>query len=137
MNINLINGDLDFDTHIGDFVIERDYINKIDRRREILKNIIRERLKTNFDDIYNYPEYGANIQQFIGQGLDNNLKEKIKNQTITALTYDNLLGVGDIETHLSILENILYFRMFIINIFEEPLSIGFTYNINGEYTIDY
>jgi len=137
MNINLINGDLDFDTHIGDFVIERDYINKIDRRREILKNIIRERLKTNFDDIYKYPEYGANIQQFIGQGLDNNLKEKIKNQTITALTYDNLLGVGDIETHLSILENILYFRMFIINIFEEPLSIGFTYNINGEYTIDY
>lgn len=137
MNINLINCDLDFDTNIGDFVIERDFINKIDRRREILKNIIKERLKTSFDDIYNYPEYGANIQQFIGQGLNNNLKEKIKGQTIRSLTYDGLLGIGDIETHLTILENILYFRMFIINIFEEPIAIGFTYNINGEYTIDY
>lgn len=137
MNINLITCDLNFDTHIGDFVIERDFIQKIDRRREILKNIIKERLKTNFDDIYNYPNYGANIQQFIGQGLDNNLKDKIRSQTIRSLTYDGLLNRNDIEAHLNIIGNILYFIMFIINIFEEPLSIGFTYNVNGEYTIDY
>lgn len=136
MNINSINLDFNFNSDFGDFIFESDYIQVIDRKKEILKNIIVERLKTNFEDIFKYPYYGANIEKYIGQGITPDLVAEIKEKTVNSLIFDNLLELTDINAYTFVKEGILYFRLYINNLFSDPLSVGFTAG-KGDFRIDY
>ena len=75
--------DLKVDPLYGDFELDNNDIKLIKKPIDILKDTVIERYKTNIGDFRLNMAYGANLDRYIGQGIDTNLVENI----ITSFRY--------------------------------------------------
>lgn len=86
--------DFSISGHFGDFDIENGDIRMISSKEEILKNAIISRIKNNHGD--SYIPFGANLISFIGQAINQNLVDRIKDRIINALTSDGLIRKSEL-----------------------------------------
>lgn len=89
--------DLTFNADYGDLEIIGNDLSKTNKNINILKNVVRERVKTSFGDFMLDETYGANIAAYLGRGVDNVLKEDIVTSIRYCLTYDGLLNNNEIN----------------------------------------
>lgn len=131
-----IERELDFNADYGDFVFENDDIVLINNRRKICTNIAVERLKSAYSSVFASPGYGAaDLESFIGSGIDTVLVEQIESAIINCLTFDNFLSPDSIKVLFKIdaPNRALFVRVLISKITEEDLLIGFSLQ-NGDLT---
>ena len=124
----IVNG-RNFEISNNDIVTERNQL-------VILKNVIIERYKTNFNDFILKPNYGANLDRFIGKGMDKDMIENIVFSLKKSLTYDNFINVNDIEIIPIVLPNMLRIFTYITTP-NDTLSIESKYDYSeGVFEID-
>ena len=124
------------DSNYGDFEISNNDIVTERNQLVILKNVIIERYKTNFNDFILKPNYGANLDRFIGKGMDKDMIENIVFSLKKSLTYDNFINVNDIEIIPIVLPNMLRIFTYITTP-NDTLSIESKYDYSeGVFEID-
>lgn len=112
MLINNNTKDILIDPQYGDFIINTDV--KYVRGKTVLLNTILERLNTNHGDFRLEPDSGADLERFIGAGIDSKLISNMKLSIQYSLTRDNLISSSDIEIlALQVSNNNVIFRIIV------------------------
>lgn len=132
---NTITKDLKVDSNYGDLELVNNDLKTETRRLFLLKNTIIERYKTNINDFKLNASYGANLDRFIGRGIDNRLVENIITSFKFCLTYDNFIDSTLLEILPVVVNNTVKLYTY-INIGNETISIETTYDLTeGVFTI--
>ena len=97
--------DFKVDSNFGDFEIENNDLKVTRNAVEIMRDTVIERYKTNFQDFVLNPNYGANLQRFLGSGIDNNLSDSLVASFKYSLTYDGFLALNELRIIPIILGN--------------------------------
>ena len=133
--LSLISSDLDFDNSYGDMVLVGDQVHIPNSKNRILKQGVIDRVKSNFN---NYPlngSFGANLDSYIGKGLDQNKVASIESAIRVSLTNDSFLSSSAIEIYSIILKNDLYIRIYILTPENTRITVAVT-SVQGDLTID-
>ncbi len=130
-----INRDIKLDSNYGDFEINGGDLVFVQNKIEILKNVIIERFKTNNNDFKLNPNYGADLERYIGKGVDHKVKESIETSFRYALTYDGLLDSDEIDIVIIQLQNILKIYIYVRVEDEQVRVVEATYN-QEEFSFD-
>lgn len=125
-----VTSDIKIDSQYGDIEIYGGDLVLTKRNKEILKHTIIDRFKTSFNDYLLFPDYGANLEVFIGRGIDNKLAEDLHTAFRYALTYDNFIENSELEILPIILNNSIKMYTY-INTETEDVSIVATYDKEG------
>lgn len=122
--------DIKIDSLYGDIEIYGGDIVLSKKRKEILINTVIDRYKTSFNDYLLLPNYGANLDIFIGRGIDNKLIEDIKTTFRYALTYDNFVDNTELEIIAVKIDNTIEIHTYITTD-QEEVAITATYSREG------
>lgn len=122
--------DTEFNSEYGDVVLVNDDFALVNNRKIFLTNYIQEKLKTNLGEIFNLPEYGADIGFYIGRGINQSIIDDIRTSISKALTKENILQLGDFTVYILAKENELYIRV-VIETSSTTLSVGLNANKEG------
>lgn len=132
---NNIKSDIKVNSEYGDFEILGGDLVLSKNSKEISKNLIIERFKTNLNDFQLNPTYGANLDEYLGRGISNKLIEEIVTRLRFTLTYDNFFNNSDIEILPIVLDkNSIQIRVYLVTNEDEAL-VSVTYN-EGEFSFD-
>lgn len=115
--------DIRFNPAYGDIEISEKDINVSFNTSEIALQRILVALKTNFKDYELSPYYGADIDKFIGQGIDKKLAEDIKKTIERTVLDENILDTRQINIPYIIRKNSIEFRIIIPN--KESISLSY------------
>lgn len=109
--------DLEFSSEYGDFNFEQGDFYIFNNIKTYLRNIAMFKLKTNYKDIFNQPDEGANLDSYIGKGFDNLSVSNIKEKISLVFSEDNFLKNYPIDIyHIILNTNSLYLRIvFLVN----------------------
>lgn len=125
-----VTSDIKIDSQYGDIEIYGGDIILTKKNKEILKHTIIDRFKTSFNDYVLFPNYGANLEVFIGRGIDSKLAEDLKTAFRYALTYDNFIENSELDILPIILGDSIKMYTY-ITIEEDEIAIEATYNKEG------
>ena len=125
--------DLKIDPLDGDFEIENNDLKLVKRPVDILRDTVIERYKTNIGDFKLNMSYGANLDRYIGQGIDTNLIENIVTSFRYCLTYDNFIESSTLDIIPIVMNNDLKLYTY-IETGTDKISIE-TYYKEGEFEI--
>lgn len=89
--------DLKIDSQYGDFSITNNDLVCTRNNLDNLKDVVIERYKTNAKDFLLVPTYGANLERFIGKGIDQSLINNIVTNLKYSLTYDKFVNLNELE----------------------------------------
>ena len=128
--------DFYFDNDFGDMTIINDQVYIPKSTNKILKQVITDRIKSAINDYFYMPLYAANLDKYIGTGIDKDTIPDIENSIIVSLTGDNFLSKNSINIYSNIINNITYIRIFITTQDNTQLNIGITSTGPGDLTID-
>jgi len=132
---NSIKSDIKINSEYGDVEILGGDLVLSKTNKEIAKNVIIERFKTNLNDFQLNPNYGANLDEYLGRGISNKLVEEIVTRLRFTLTYDNYFLNSEIELLPVILDNNgIQIMLYLANNENEPM-VSVTYN-EGEFSFD-
>lgn len=127
LKINSFYGDLDFLD--GDLSLTNSNI-------EILKDVVTERLKTNFNDFILNPTYGANLDGYLGKGIDNALIKELKFSIKRCLTFDGFISSDNLDVLEIELENSLKILLY-VSANEGDIMIETNYDYEqGSFTVE-
>lgn len=130
------NLDISFNTDVGDFDIVNDEIPLINSKRKYILSYAREVLKTNKNDIFYLPTFGASLFDFIGKGIDESLVKEIKLRVIDSLVEFGVVTRDMLDVYTGVLSNTLYINIKYINMGEDDFSTSITVTNQGEITIE-
>lgn len=122
LKINPLFGD--FEINGNDIVINR-------QSKSILRDTIIERFKTNFNDFVLNPNYGANLERFLGRGISSPLVQEIITSFRYSLTYDNFVSNGELDIVPVVIDNIVRLYVYIIINNKEELILQVFYQDGG------
>lgn len=130
-----VSTDLKIDSNYGDFEIVNNDLVMFRKSKDILRNTVIERYKTNFNDIVIDPYYGANLDKYIGKGISKPLIEQITNSMKVCLTYDGFVEQGDLTIVPIVLDDNVLRVFTYIEVPGGQVSIASSYDyLNGEIT---
>lgn len=126
-----ITTDLKMDSNYGDFeIIGGDiFLNK--NKKEILKDVIIERFKTSSNDFILNPEYGADLERYLGKGIDQRLKESLLTSFKYSLTYDGFIDNNELDIVIIQVKNQFNIFVYITINNEQERVIEAIYNKEG------
>lgn len=131
----LVSRDLKIDADYGDFELVNSDIKLSQKSIDILYDTVIERYKTNLNDFALNPDYGADIERFIGSGIDKVLCDNIIASLRYSLTYDNFIDSNSLEIIPIILDHTI--RLFTyIQTNGTTLEINATFDNTGVFKID-
>ena len=125
-----VTSDIKIDSQYGDIEIYGGDIILSKRNKEILKHTIIDRFKTSFNDYLLSPDYGANLEVFLGRGIDNKLAEDLHTAFRYSLTYDSFVENSELDIVPLIVNNSIKMYTY-VSTAEEDVSIIATYNKEG------
>lgn len=108
----------------GDLVLNKN-------TQQILKDVIIERFKTNSNDFLLYPDYGADLDSYLGKGIDLKLLEDITTSLRYSLTYDNYLNNNEVSVVGLLLNNSIKLYVYVVINEQEVKIVTATYNKEG------
>lgn len=126
-----IETDLKVDPLFGDFEIRGNDIAVNRSNKSILKDTIIERFKTSFNDFILNPNYGANLNRFLGRGISKPLADELVTSFRYSLTYDNYVSNDELDIIPVILDNSIQIYVYIIIDNKEELIQQVFYNSEG------
>lgn len=132
---NLVSRDILIDSFFGDIELVNNDVVVSTKPKDILKNVVIERYKTNYGDFILDPNSGAGLDKYVGKGLDKNLADNVATQFRYALTYDNFISNEDLEIYTFIINNVLHIQTY-IQMNNEVLTINATFDSEGVFEID-
>ena len=119
--------DLKIDSQYGDFSIINNDLVCTRSNLDNLKDVVIERYKTNAKDFLLVPTYGANLERFIGKGIDQSLINNVVTNLKYSLTYDKFVSLNELEIIPIILNDKL--RLFTyITIGDNKLAVESVYD---------
>lgn len=125
-----LKSDIKIDPLYGDIEITGGDLVLSKKRKEILIHTIIDRYKTSFNDYLLSPNYGANLEVFIGRGIDNRLMEDIQTAFRYSLTYDNFVDSNELEIIVIKIDNTIKIYTY-VNTEQEEIAITTTYSKEG------
>lgn len=132
---NSIKSDIKINSEYGDIEILGGDLVLSKTNKEIAKHVIIERFKTNLNDFQLNPNYGANLEEYLGRGINNKLIEEIVTRLRFILTYDNYFNSSEIELLPVILDKNSIKIMLYLTTSENDPMVAITYN-EGEFSFD-
>lgn len=108
-----VNSDIKIDSNFGDISIKGGDLELNKKKKNILTDVIIERFKTNYNDFILSPDYGADLEKFIGRGIDVKLLEEVKTSLRYSLTYDDFISNNELDLVLIVLNNSLKIYVYI------------------------
>ncbi len=100
-----VKNDVKTDSSFGDFELNSNDLKMNQNPLEILEDVVKERFKTSLEDFILNPNYGSNIKENLGKGLDMKLADRVIASLKYSLTYDNFLSHTDFNIVPIILKN--------------------------------
>ena len=122
------------DSNFGDFELENNDLKTTRNPTEVLVDTVIERYKTNYKDFILNPNYGANLQQYLGKGVNHALADSIVTSFKYILTYDNFLSLTEVRITPIILGNSIKLFTY-ISVANGELELVVTLE-EGELTVD-
>lgn len=125
--------DIKINNTYGDILIEGNDLLLVSGK-EVIRSAAIERLKTNFNDFVFHPNEGANLDSFIGMGIDSTLSTIVSNRILDALTFDGLISRNSVLM-LPVLNGNSIFIRIVISYNDEEIILNTNYS-EGELEID-
>ena len=137
-NWSLYSKDLKMNSLYGDLEINASDIVFNTKKVSILKNTIIERYKTNVGDCILNPDYGSNVEEYIGRGIDSDLLESIRTSFRYSLTFDNFIDNSELQiVPIQISSNTLKIYTYISTTeSDDEIVITTTYNLEEGFSFD-
>ena len=133
---NTVKKDIKMNSLYGDMEFKNNDMVMSSRSSEILRHTAIERYKTNLNDFSLNPYYGADIERFIGKGIDSDLISSIVASLRYSLTYDDFIDNRSLEiVPVIINQNDLKLYTYIKS-GDSDIEITATYNNDGVFEID-
>lgn len=112
----------------GDFEIANGDI-KVISNYEYNIQTLKDFLRSNFKDYYFSPNYGANLDQFIGKGLTPELKVEIESHLASAIIAANILSEDEFQIASIVQNNTLIIRIIIYSNLDEIIQLTYEPNL--------
>lgn len=132
---NGISKDIKVDANYGDIELLNNDIRVTNSTKDICKDTVIERYKTNLNDFVLNPNYGADLEKNIGKGIDNNLSSSLVASLRYSLTYDNFIDANNLSIVPLIIGNEIKLYTY-IRVGTTTLEITSSYDGNGVLKID-
>lgn len=108
-----ISSDINIDAAYGDIAIRSKEIVFNKSKRDLLKDVVLERFKTDQYDFIINPEYGADLGRFKGRGIDTRLAEELKTALRYSLTYDDFISSQELDIVPLVLTNTIKLYVYV------------------------
>lgn len=106
--------DINFNIAYGDISFTHGKIDMLIKESPIVLQKIIQVLKTNFEDYKHFPEYGANIEEFIGEPIDKNLADRIQGVVLSVINSEDVLpSLNKFNLPYVIQKNTILFRLIV------------------------
>lgn len=106
---------------------------------ELLEQTIIKRIQSNVNDFEIEKVFAANLNEELGNRIDDALVNRIQSRIVEALTVDGFLESENLAISVAVESNVNI--MFTINVYnnridrEEIFSYGFSYNLDNNLTV--
>lgn len=130
-----VSKDIKVDSNYGDIELLNKDIRTTTNTRDICKDTVIERYKTNINDFALNPNYGADLEKNIGKGIDRNLSNSLVASLRYSLTYDNFIDANNLSIIPLIIGNEIKLYTY-IKVGTTTLEITSSYDGNGVLKID-
>lgn len=118
----------------GDISFENNDIKIISGTLAVRLQALKDLLKTNFKDYYFYPLLGANLDSFIGRGIDLKLKTEMERVLTLSILDSELFEQNEFAIYSIINNNSIIFRIMLKEDTDEIIQV--TYSTSIGITID-
>jgi phage baseplate assembly protein W len=126
--------DIHFDTEYGDIDISNEDFVLVSSYKKFILNYINDKLKSGYMDYFRHPEYGTDLQSYIGTGISESVLDNIRIKVRLSLAEEGYLKSNTVEVYTAALENSVYLRV-VVELEDETISTGLDINYKGGITI--
>lgn len=111
----------------GDFSLENNDIKLIQGSLKVRVQALKDLLKTSFGDYFYIKNLGADLENFIGKGIDQAFQLEVENHIKNVIISSSLFDSSEFNVYSLVDINTIHLRIFLLENTEEEETVDLTY----------